>query len=154
MYCTSYHLDKSECGCSVFFNKKLTLKMLSIHTILNQCELFFGKHQNFDGISKFYDMEFLENFDFFVFVEFKHPSQRKRKSFVAECNLYKFFDLFNNTFDISKMLFVSIRMDYVEFEAWVTRKTYGREDFELIADKKHWNYVIRKLKAMQEENKK
>lgn len=110
------HYD-GKCGCTVFFGKNINLKLLSIHNIIVQCEHFFFKHQNFDAISEIYSEKFLKNFTFFVFVEFQNMSQHKVKRFVAECDLLSFFDHLKNTFNLNKMLHVSIRiMNREEFD--------------------------------------
>lgn len=141
-----YHFDESRCGCTAFLdNNNLNLKMLSIHSILIHCEKYFLKHLNFDGISDFYDIKLLDNFTFFVFVEFQHASQHKVKRFVAECSLLDFFNHLKNTFNLNKMFDISIRMMCQdEFELWVLSKIWGDTDFELIGGWKYWNDVKRR----------
>ena len=137
-----YHFDESQCDCTIFFNKDLFLKMLSIHDILVQCEEYFLEYQNFDKISDFYNIESLGNITFFVFVKFQHASQHKVKRFAAECNLLDFFDYLKHTFDLSKIFDVSIRMmNQDEFKLWVRMKIRGFDNFELIGGCKYWNDV-------------
>lgn len=135
-----YHHDESRCGCTVFHDKDLSLKMLSIHSILVQCERYFFKHRNFDGISDFYNVKSLCNFTFFVFVEFLHESQYKIKQLAAKCNLLDFFKHLKYTFNLSKMIDVNIGMvSEREFECYVTMKIWGRKDFELIGGLEYWD---------------
>lgn len=127
-----YHYNQFSCYCTVFRNKALTLTMLSIHSILIQCEEYFSKYQNFDGISDFYNMKFLNNFDFYVYVEFNHASLYKSKRFIAECSIFEFFDHLKHTFNLNKMIDVSIiMMCREEFESYVEMNTTGIHNFEL-----------------------
>lgn len=106
-----HHLDRFKpCGCTVFLNKDMNLKMLCIHSILIQIEDFFSTHQNFDGISDYYNYSLLKNFIFFVHVEFQTASQLKRKRFVARCSLETFFVHLKSSFDLNKLFDVDIRM--------------------------------------------
>lgn len=147
-----YHFDGKECHCTVFSHIVPTLKMIGIHGILIHCEKYFFKHQNFDGISDFYNWKILENFEFFVFVEFQSASQHKIKRFAAECNLLDFFKYLKNTFDLSKMIDVSIRlMDEGEFKCWVEMKIMGdHTNFQLINGWRYWYDLKRKYEHEDE----
>lgn len=128
------HSFDKECSCVVFKNKKLSLEMLCIHTILVQIESFFLDHGNFDIISDFYNITCLKQLIFHVRVFVVHMSQHKSSIFVMKCNLHTFFFVLKNYYNLNKVIFFSIEMLDVE--------NYQLLEMQYKLDQNHINYEI------------
>lgn len=98
------------CWCSIFDDKNMSLKILTIHSILVDVENCFLQNENFNVACEFYQHPFLKNFLFYVKVELMHAGQLKGEVFIMKCILPDLLYILKCNFDPSKIIMVKIEM--------------------------------------------